>query len=111
MRMSVSILVLLDVSLKAILRYARSAISVSFNPCSFGCQSESAGRIPHRGDGGGFNPCSFGCQSESHVHPVGTGEEWVSILVLLDVSLKACYQGYDVTSLDMFQSLFFWMSV
>ena len=82
-----------------------------FNPCSFGCQSESRAPGSQSRNLPGFNPCSFGCQSESHVHPVGTGEEWVSILVLLDVSLKACYQGYDVTSLDMFQSLFFWMSV
>ena len=38
----------------------------------------------------GFNPCSFGCQSESGerewVYPSCQG---VSILVLLDVSLKA----------------------
>ena len=36
-----------------------------------------------------FNPCSFGCQSESpcdHGRPPGI--EHVSILVLLDVSLK-----------------------
>ena len=35
----------------------------------------------------------------------------VSILVLLDVSLKVLPPGYNLAGLAMFQSLFFWMSV
>ena len=67
-----------------------SPVSLCFNPCSFGCQSESTG--------GGiwktiytscFNPCSFGCQSERKSLRVGPWRNIrVSILVLLDVSLK-----------------------
>ena len=84
----------------------------------------------------GFNPCSFGCQSEScrpHRLPTAPG---VSILVLLDVSLKGCASFLEPPDLDVvsilvlldvslkadpqlqvavktivFQSLFFWMSV
>ena len=38
---AVSILVLLDVSLKATIPWPRRPPDESFNPCSFGCQSES----------------------------------------------------------------------
>ncbi len=83
----VSILVLLDVSLKAYPTQASRSCSSSFNPCSFGCQSESSSAGPTQSAWSGFNPCSFGCQSESGV--LHHHEEVV----------------------DMFQSLFFWMSV
>ena len=60
----------------------------------------------------GFNPCSFGCQSESILDPgLRPGYSDVSILVLLDVSLKEKEgRGWD-PGLGLFQSLFFWMSV
>ena len=113
----VSILVLLDVALKAENVIGFSRVSEwSFNPCSLGCCSESvapgtdAFQIPS------FNPCSLGCCSERSVkrsnraspawsfNPCSLGccseravprtpqidIPGVSILVLLDVALKDC---------------------
>ena len=86
-RVAVSILVLLDVSLKAKRPPWRRDVWRSFNPCSFGCQSERAASRRSSRTSGSFNPCSFGCQSES----VGL-------------------QGFGLYG-AAFQSLFFWMSV
>ena len=38
--LGVSILVLLDVSLKAVIQSGSLYLQSGFNPCSFGCQSE-----------------------------------------------------------------------
>ena len=86
--MRVSILVLLDVSLKVNTLHPTRCGARCFNPCSFGCQSEST------------------LSNDGH-RPSGP----VSILVLLDVSLKARRSGYSAPAASAFQSLFFWMSV
>ncbi len=115
----VSILVLLDVALKADhIQQEHGVTKTGFNPCSLGCCSES-------GTGGdlgnwtsGFNPCSLGCCSErcagstaGRVHSTMFQSlfSWmllwkrsrrkssdctrrsVSILVLLDVALKVVF--------------------
>ena len=85
----VSILVLLDVSLKACIAGVVTPPSYrGFNPCSFGCQSESLGWPTWTAPATKcFNPCSFGCQSERVIYETRQDVRW------------------------MFQSLFFWMSV
>jgi len=57
-----------------------------------------------------FNPCFVGCYSESF----GSEDEdsdmpIVSILVLLDVILKAGLTGNSLEWMGKFQSLFCWM--
>ena len=67
---------------------------------------------PGRMSGGCFNPCSFGCQSESALRVrLAHGDDRVSILVLLDVSLKVRGKDRIRAGVKRFQSLFFWMSV
>jgi len=109
---------------------------IGFNPCSLGCCSESAAiLISGASSSMSFNPCSLGCCSESpggsRVPPV---QEEVSILVLLDVALKAevlgsvwfnsvhsfnpcslgcCSESFSIETFGgdvlLFQSLFSWM--
>ena len=81
----VSILVLLDVALKAGRYHRFSAMILGFNPCSLGCCSESWRELGRR-----------------------LKMDEVSILVLLDVALKVERNGYYVFCL-LFQSLFSWM--
>ena len=63
----------------------------SFNPCSHGCQPESASHLLRgRRVRSCFNPCSHGCQPESSRGNVGSAQPAeVSILVLMDASRKA----------------------
>ena len=132
--LTVSILVLLDVALKASIWNRATGSSGSFNPCSLGCCSESRWKVhPDPGRRTGFNPCSLGCCSESLIGiirrsplPVSIlvlldvalkvracGETWspggVSILVLLDVALKGCTWWCTRCTRNTFQSLFSWM--
>ena len=133
-----------------------------FNPCSLGCRSESVigfqikywdilfqslfswmslwkfkttlAFVLFRRS---FNPCSLGCRSESlSLFSAYLGHKSVSILVLLDVALKAgkvivineygdfgfnpCSLGcrserlddlFDMCLEEQFQSLFSWMSL
>ena len=57
-----------------------------------------------------FNPCSLGCCSESsRFQSSWTGKNGVSILVLLDVALKVLPSELDNHPELLFQSLFSWM--
>ena len=117
----VSILVLLDVALKALMAAIARGFLRCFNPCSLGCCSESRiGSSTFTICEWGFNPCSLGCCSESPRlvgiwadHPQFQSlfswmllwKSWynvwtrhrqdVSILVLLDVALKVGYEPHQ----------------
>ena len=86
----VSILVLLDVSLKASPSVCVYHKQYGFNPCSFGCQSERCRRAA-----GGHRDCQVSIlvlldvSLKAPILRDRHGERQVSILVLLDVSLKA----------------------
>jgi len=61
----------------------------SFNPYSFGCVAESLLAVFERCHDVRFNPYSFGCVAESPIRlPSFCKSVAVSILILLDVSLK-----------------------
>jgi len=107
----------------------------SFNPCSLGCCSErSVSSYVSLLIITCFNPCSLGCCSESSLEKIPRMEEkefqslfswmllwkclkgcrrrswvFVSILVLLDVALKAAVVAERRADGTRFQSLFSWM--
>gem|GEM_PF-5021803 len=60
-----------------------------FNPCYLGCCSESQENIDTGMSTTCFNPCYLGCCSESVKSSIGYPDVVVSILVILDVALKA----------------------
>ena len=60
-----------------------------FNPYSFGCVAESIKASGNIQPQGSFNPYSFGCVAESDdAEELTEYDNQVSILILLDVSLK-----------------------
>ena len=109
-RWNVSILVLLDVSLKASTWKGSPPPSKCFNPCSFGCQSESLWGVGEVLTPGVFQSLFFWLS----VWKREPDANWIRIetrLVLLDVSLKERRCQAGLLEASEFQSLFFWMSV
>ena len=110
-RVGVSILVLLDVALKAASMISISSWRLSFNPCSLGCCSERCKNpaLPFVLAGVSIlvllDVALKGVPRSSH-RPQSSG---VSILVLLDVALKGNWYGRHYHDHRMFQSLFSWM--
>ena len=106
----VSILVLLDVALKVRPRqWGVFSVCVSILVLLDVALKVERPRL-HLPESPGFNPCSLGCCSESGPGcGLALGQGGVSILVLLDVALKVYKSGRGQTHRTQFQSLFSWM--
>ncbi len=84
----VSILVLMEVTLKALSSAHKPREGPCFNPCFNGSDSKRRKQVPVSSQGSGFNPCFNGSDSKRDAVRMPFVGCLVSILVLMEVTLK-----------------------